>query len=1100
MASVTNHYYHNNGGWKDGGSLNTTMGSIGPYDGNSKLRSIFKISLNSIEADRERTKLRVNLRIASAGPGKGYTETLHYALTSSSYNSETEVIQGTIYDEGNSGGFSSYLASTSGTLTVPEIEINTSKVPSSTNTVYLWVYANASIGTGNYATYTTQSISLSEDDSILKTSNVKTNDITTTSSIYKPTDTISVAWDEGTEGTNNPVTGYDAYLRFGSAPTIDAYNQIKTGLNSTTTSTSFDISNVARGTSVYVGVKALGSQGNGSIKTKNIGVINSLPSAPSFSASGATLNTTNQITYTVTAGSDSNSQNLTLYYSLNNGEQKVFTSPLTINTATSGVVSGSNSIVFYTFDTKEFSTASNTHTFTATFAPIIGQVDITHTSIADMNNSTSTYLASAAKIQFTMTSGTPRTVELYVRTGNSTSLSGNGSIVSNSFYTYNEETKTINIPSIAAITSIANGAYYQFAFRVSDGTAYSNKSDWQSVKRKPYLPRTPIYSGYNNHSDDSWGAIAKSNYYKENVTISFTNPTNSTSYAKISSVAITAIYGDSSKDYDFTYGSTSLKLNLSQVNANVSTTFKFKITDVAGQTQTTDIKVGSINNLTLVKSSKLAYGGNIVDVSNENLKPMTNSQNFLIYHPIAQASGTQAIVYKYNIKVGDKNTTLIASDYNSTITADQVQVTINADRINAIAKSLAEDFNSAPKADITVAAADGFADTLSLVKQITINFTEPPVFIATNPQFNIRHDYYTSNSVATINMGVAINTPLTSNPHLVNSGEGIVFVLPKASDPNDDIDFYRIYLARNDFEGGNNILNVDEANYSQKLIDIPYDTLLNGAKDSDSDGNFYYRYKTSRYSKNEYFYFKLQVIDKTGNASRELICPYGFVGCRTVEPTFSAGNVRVDRNGTNITLNYDFKITDLGGSATKNGWDFDFYDSYPNFERSINGYTPKASLVIEIAPNQDFKKEETISNASNPEVFTPDSNKKLYEFTHKQTSLSGFAESHAKIFMRFTLTVSYGLYDNSTNATVSSIPQVYTYFGAVPTVAHRAHRVGINTTSLGQDDVMVVENYQGTRYVRFKGTNASDASKTYEITFDLLNGTITGAVIDCGSW
>jgi hypothetical protein len=67
-------------------------------------------------------------------------------------------------------------------------------------------------------------------------------------------------------------------------------------------------------------------------------------------------------------------------------------------------------------------------------------------------------------------------------------------------------------------------------------------------------------------------------------------------------------------------------------------------------------------------------------------------------------------------------------------------------------------------------------------------------------------------------------------------------------------------------------------------------------------------------------------------------------------------------------------------------------------------------------------------------------------------------------------------------------------------MAHRVHKVGINTTSLDQDDVLVVENYQGTKYVRFKGTDASNASKTYEITFDLLTGSITGAVIDCGEW
>jgi hypothetical protein len=88
--------------------------------------------------------------------------------------------------------------------------------------------------------------------------------------------------------------------------------------------------------------------------------------------------------------------------------------------------------------------------------------------------------------------------------------------------------------------------------------------------------------------------------------------------------------------------------------------------------------------------------------------------------------------------------------------------------------------------------------------------------------------------------------------------------------------------------------------------------------------------------------------------------------------------------------------------------------------------------------------------------------------------------------MRFSLTVSYGLNSDSTLATVVSIPQVYSYVGSVPTVSHRAHKVGINTLSLDQDDVFVVENYQGTKYVVFKGTDPGNAANSYEVRIDLL--------------
>lgn len=1092
MASISKHYYYS-GSWRDGGTLESSNAGLGPYDGNSKIRSVFKITLDSIDSDQKRSNLKIKLTISSTGPRSNFSDSIYFCLTNSSYGSDHQ-IRGSIYNSKSSGSFTSKIYTTQAILTVPEVSLNTSSVPSGTNTVYLWMYANCSIS-GNYASYTIQSIDVLEGDPETITTAVKTKSITTSDGqIYKPTDSVSVAWNKGEEGTNNPLTGYDAYLRYGSAPTTDLYNLIKTNL--TSTSTSFDISGAARGTSVYVGVRALGSNGNGQIETKQIGVINSLPGAPNFTASGSVLNSNNKITYTVTAGTDSNSQTLTLYYSLNNRAKQKFTSPLEISASTSGVNSGSNSIVFYTYDTKEYSAASSTHNFTATFAPVIGSVIMNHTSIADMSNSTSS-LASGAKITFTMSSGTPKTVKLYVRSGSSTSLTGSGSLVSESLYTYNESSQTIDIPSIVAITSITAGHYYQFAFKVNDGSADSELTAWQSYKRKPLVPRVPTYSSYNNHAKSDYGATAKSNYYKDLVTINFTCPAAASGYAKIEKVVITATYGSSSKDYSNNYGVTSLEMDLKQVNPNVSTTFKFKVTDVAGQTATADIKVNS-TILTLIKSSELAFGGNSVNVSNENLKPMTNTEDFKVAHPIAQASGTQTIVYKYNIKVGNQSRNLTSSEYSidPSSTTDQLVIMIPAATINSIANELATDTNSAFDTVITVTAADGFNVTKTLNSIIfKVNFTEPPYFLATNPSFRIKHEYYTSPPSLSTSSGTEVTSTSNLNVRMVNSGEGIIFMLPKAADPNNDIKEYRIFLSRNDFYDEPSVLKYNEVTFGQTpWLTIPYTTLENGTKDSNY---YYYLFKASQYTKNEYFYFKLQARDETGNTSKEIICENYIIGCRTVAPTFSAGNVKVERNGTEVTLYYNFRITDLGGSAKSTGWDRAYYDSFPNFERTITNYTPKASLVIEIAPDQSFTKDVITSS---PITYTASSSKKLADFTHTQTKLSGFAASHAKIFMRFTLTVSYTLVSGTTTANVVSIPQVYTYFGAVPTVAHRAHKVGINTNSLDQDDVLVVENYQGTKYIRFKGTDASNASKTYEITFDLLSGSITGAVIDCGSW
>lgn len=921
-------------------------------------------------------------------------------------------------------------------------------------------------------------------------SKVSTPTISTSSSIRIPSqNSFTVSWNTVSNASGYYVTLSDSSGTYSESASVN------------TTSKTFTVNNLAnyRGNTFTAYVQALGSgnYADSSTASKTIATINSLPGYPQVTRQTSTsLTTQNSISFTVVAGEDADGHTTSLYYSFDGGVTKeLFTSPLTITHETTtggGIISGSNTISFYTYDGYEYSTATS-KTFTAIFAPVIGGIVTTHTPVENMNGN-STILTSETKITFSMSSGAAKSILLYVRSGTSSTLSGNGSLVSNDYYSYNETTGTITIPIIGINTSlIAEGNYFQFAFKVSDGTTESNLSDWQTYKRRPKAPALPTYNNYSNHADNSYGATATNTFYKNYITINFTNPDADAACAKISSISVVATYGSGSKEYtcSTSSGSSSVKMDLSQVNPNTSTTFKFKVVDAAGQTKT------SSNILTLTKTSNLVYGGSTVNVTNDNLKPMTNTLDFQIAHPIAQATGTPTIIYKYYMQIGSNKEEI--TDYTSTKETDQIKILITAANINALASRLVTDKNIAYDTVITVLAADGFATTTTLTKTIKVNFTEPPSFLSSD--FKIKHDYYTSRNSITTSTGIevpavtATNWTVERDKVMVNSGEGIIFVLPKATDPNDDISEYRIFLARNDFIDASSVLDKDEVTFSQTpWLTIPYTTLTKGTSDTDY---YYYLFKASQYTKNEYFYFKLQARDTAGNVSSEIICPNYIVGCRTVFPTFSTGNIRVDRVDTNVTLTYNFQITDLGGSAKSSGWDKTYYNYCPNFERNIEGYTPKVTLQVEIAPDQSFT---TDVISASPITFIPGSGKGLIDFTHTETKLSGFATSHAKIFMRFTLIVSYGLQDSSTLATVVSVPQIYTYFGAVPTVAHRAHKVGINTNTLGEQDVLVVENYQGTRYIRFKGTDAHDASQTYEITFDLLNGTIAGAVIDCGEW
>lgn len=923
--------------------------------------------------------------------------------------------------------------------------------------------------------------------------------ITNTSIKYTLSSSITVKWDGGEGSANVEIKNYTLKIRKNSSGGEVLYT--KTGISNSSTEQTINISGFAsklsRGNKLYATIQAIGKIDgyNGNENGKEIGSINNLPTAPTYTYSGTSVDSSNTITFKITSSStDSDNQGLSFWYKFDNSDNmyQINDKTLIINHNTTGVSSGSNKIVFYAHDGLEYSNASTAYTFNAVTKLEIKNIEAEHTGFTDMLGNTN--LSTATKITLNMESGTPRAIKLYVRTGNTSNLNSKTEYEVTSGFSYDSNTKTVNIPDVGSISEeIKPGYYFQFRLIAVDGGIESYFSNWIDTKRRPYAPRLPRYNNYDLGITE--GMTVKNGYYKNKITVNYSNEISASGYAKIKLLEIVANHDNaSSQSYTCNYTSdqSSVVLNLEQINENTKTSFIFRITDEAGQTVTSQDPL-----FTLTKSSKLAFIGSVVDVSQKNLKPLSNTADFIIYHSYASASGVdrENIKYEYRIKLGDKEEQITDYDLDTRV-SEQIGVIISKEDINDLALSLVPNRNSYFDTTITITAKDGFGDTQSKSVVFKINFTEPPYFLDDNLRFKIRHDYLIDSAEAGPNVGRSINSTDTPRPEnrMINSGEGIIFVLPKAADPNDDIKEYQIYLARKDFTGV--IENINNMTFNQLLISIPHKVLEEGA--DYKDGYYYYRYKASNYTKNEQFYFKVRVVDQSSNASKDLICEDYIIGCRTVSPSFSTGEIKVEVNqNRKATLNYNFIITDLGGSATINGWDEQFYNNYPNFDRSFDRYNRKAVLLVEIAPNQDFIENQVSSNKDNPIEFTPSGSNKLYEFTNEAVSIQlNDNIDYTKMFIRFTLTVSYGLKTNSELATKKS-SQIYTYFGSVPTVAHRSHKVGINTTDLDADDVFVIEGYQQSKYVKFKGiTNG----QTYTITFDLSDGSINGAIIDGGSW
>ena len=201
-------------------------------------------------------------------------------------------------------------------------------------------------------------ITITYEDNI--TAVTKPTSISSKNSIVTPSGTINIEWSGAKAGTNNAISGYDVYWRIGAAPTTSTYTG-KKSINSTSTSksTSINLSNATRGSSVYVGVITKGSESgyNSGMATQNVAVVNTLPSAPTvtvdkteFGKNGGTSN------FTITAGNTNNSgQTVSIWYSTSSNSTKTkLTSGSFSSTVTSTIT-----YYFYTYDGLEYSSATS---------------------------------------------------------------------------------------------------------------------------------------------------------------------------------------------------------------------------------------------------------------------------------------------------------------------------------------------------------------------------------------------------------------------------------------------------------------------------------------------------------------------------------------------------------------------------------------------------------------------------------------------------------------------------------------------------------------------------------------------------------------------
>lgn len=554
--------------------------------------------------------------------------------------------------------------------------------------------------------------------------------------------------------------------------------------------------------------------------------------------------------------------------------------------------------------------------------------------------------------------------------------------------------------------------------------------------------------------------------------------------------------------------------------------FIFAYYDISGYEIT--IEESSDGLYTFTRASPPNFASEKISLNPVPIKPYS-SLNQNIVHSLAEAQGTisqtidengeiiEGITYSYQISFLDKTKTLTSFELNVNDIAFQRELTLNQEQIQTLYEI--NTYNEQFEGILTITATDSFGQSTSISQSFNIDHREAPYW-PQNQGFDILHDYNINR--ATISNSDLINLSMVENNNkntqMFCADEGIVLKIPKPLDKNgeQDVNKFIFYLLREDL-----LLDSQPIFNKEKIkewITVSVEDMVDG-----NDGFYYYRYKASKYLKNEFFYFAVVACDSTNLISTLLNTSFPIFGCRTISPNFNQGaiNIQIEEKTEQwkIDLKWnDFIIKDLGGSSTEQGWNLDYYNNYPNLERTLVDFNKDIYFLVEISSLSEFDdpgkiinrqlRHEGITNYIDFKPYGVENLKTISLYLTPEELSQADLKNSEKVYFRFTLFASY-VY----NGYIQSTPQFISYFGNLPTVSHRAHHVGINNNSFEDDDTFVISSYKNRNKIRFIGVDSEGTE--HQIIIDLNNGIIfdtsiintkidnanlSNSIIDGGTW
>ena len=978
---------------------------------------------------------------------------------------------------------------------------------------------------------------------------------------------ITISWEGAEPGTNVNITGYRVFLDAQSGTMWPESDNVSTSTSSwdtyrdvPTTETSgsitisaSELSSIGAKEGCYfvtkVQTKGSNSNYNSDLPLKVFGWVKftespgpETPSKPTVSFSATTVNAGDQIKATVSYNADR------LYYKTPGSSSYTYTTNNTIYF----YPDESGYFYCYAWNSKngETATSSTYSKYITVYSyppPAPSDVYVNGKTVDGIkgNSNANLYLPSSAWVYFgSGSSGEYYPDNVYIQIMYSTSYS---TVANNGGSAY--AVGTTNVPTVTSgyvAASIPSGFStsrpgYYFKVRARFSNEYGNSSYTYSdeVFQVPSDLNRPTINSV-TATDEGLA----DGYFSNSIDIKWTNPTVNSGNPYIESTEV--IYQASSNNSS--WGSTTLSgikgsttsagINTKTVTANFTPgqyyRFGVRLTD----------KAGRIQDIIYTQSLYRGYGPKL---SNEvfsvtgpeedglvTIRPYTNTTG--ITFSSVKAVSDNPVTYTIDAYIEQKGLTIpILTNVDPTTTSgDTVTFALTAEQINTLLKnaSLKDNPNDTVwNSDFTtvryrIYARDsaGMTSTINSSNNTQIKFIEAPQFVE-GERISLGIRYTNNNNDVKMASTTTVGDANIANERMFNPGEAVYFKFNKATDYNDDITGYRIFVSRLD----NKPSITYDANYPTGNFELLKTYSLEEVTIDNNEVSMFY--PLSSYTQNKFLIFAVAAVDSKNNLSAYKYSETYLIGCRIQDATINL--INTDLDDTDNKLKFTYTIPDLGGSRFINSSVYT-YTQYPNFERTISinnqTYTKKARISLEYCLDGNFGN----TDSSNYGITSID-----YDSTTNfenigtnngspitiSTDILPSQFLNTKLYARLTFITSTGLgtstisgFENvATNITYSS---VITYYADAPTVSHRAQHVGINTNTFdaAEDEIFVVSDFAMRDKIKFSGTNDQgeafniiinvkngtligyDTNGNQTIEINLKNKTIDGAIISGGSW